>query len=171
MDYEPRKSLQVAIIGGGIAGVSLALGLFSRNINVKVYERGKSFREVGAGIGFTSNAERAMLALDARIYHAYKKVAAQNVDDWYHWVDASDHTGETAYEHGSQNDLVHRMDLGPRGFEGCHRADFLDEIVSILPTELVKFDKNLEDVVEQGGGGRLSLKFTDGTAEETDVGM
>jgi salicylate hydroxylase len=171
MNDETKGRLEIAIIVGGIAGVSLALGLFSRNINVKVYERGKSFREIGAGIGFTSNAERAMLALDPRIYHAFKKVAAQNADDWYYWVDASDHTGEEVKENGTKNDLIHRMDLGPRGFEGCHRADFLDEIVKMVPKELVKFDKNLEDVIEKGGEGRLLLKFVDGTVEEVDAGM
>lgn len=177
MNDETKEQLEIAIIGGGIAGVSLALGLFSRNINVKVYERGKSFREIGAGIGFTSNAERAMLALDPRIYHAFKKVAAQNADDWYYWVDASDHTGEelkengTLKENGIKNDLIHKMDLGPRGFEGCHRADFLDEIVKMVPKKLVKFDKNLEDVVDKGGEGRLLLKFVDGTVEEADTGM
>jgi salicylate hydroxylase len=166
---EKEEPLQIAIIGGGIAGITLALGLFTRNISVKVYERGKSLREIGAGIGFTSNAERAMLALDPRIYHAFKKVAAQNASDWYYWVDASDYTGEELSEK-VDDDLIHKMDLGPRGFEGCHRAAFLDEIVQMLPKERVIFDKSLVNIVDRGGE-KLLLNFADGSMGEADAGM
>jgi hypothetical protein len=67
--------------------------------------------------------------------------------------------------------LVHRMDLGPRGFEGCHRADFSDEIVQMVPKERVNFHKDLEDIVDRWDGGKLLLKFVDGTVEEADSGM
>ncbi|EPE28678.1 FAD/NAD(P)-binding protein [Glarea lozoyensis ATCC 20868] len=164
-----EESLEIAIVGGGIAGISLALGLHTRNINVKVYERGKSLREIGAGIGFTSNAERAMLALDPRIYHAFKKVAAQNASDWYYWVDASDYSGDGMNGNGLSEDLIHKMDLGPRGFEGCHRAAFLDEIVKLLPVERVVFDKGLVDIVDGENSGKLVLKFSDGTVERADA--
>jgi salicylate hydroxylase len=166
-----EEPLEIAIIGGGIAGIALALGLYTRNINVKVYERGKSLREIGAGIGFTSNAERAMLALDPRIYHAFKKVAAQNASDWYYWVDAADCSGDGVNGNRPSEDLIHRTDLGPRGFEGCHRAAFLDEIVKMLPVEKVVFDKGLVDIVDGEDGGKLVLRFSDGTAERADAGM
>ncbi|GAQ45880.1 unnamed protein product [Aspergillus niger] len=51
---------EVAIIGAGITGITLALGLLSRGIPVRVYERARDFHEIGAGIGFTPNAEWAM---------------------------------------------------------------------------------------------------------------
>ena len=38
--FQKEEGLKIAVIGGGIAGVTLALGLLSRNINVCVYERG-----------------------------------------------------------------------------------------------------------------------------------
>lgn len=165
----PTNSLQIAIIGGGIAGLTLALGLLARGITTTVYERSASLREIGAGIGFTPNAERAMHVLDARIHAAFKRVTVQNGTDWFMWVDGS-------YQGGSnkrldQDTLIHRMYLGERGFEGCHRADFLDELFKMMGRDTVQFCRNLESVVELGCGEVVELRFTDGHSAAADVGM
>ncbi|KAK4697080.1 salicylate hydroxylase, partial [Lecanoromycetidae sp. Uapishka_2] len=162
-----EKSIEVAIIGGGIAGVTLALGLRSRNIKVCIYERGRSFREIGAGIGFTPNAEWAMRVLDPRIHAAFKRVAAQNATDWFHWVDGCSGGGMDGDD--VHEELIHKMYLGERGFEGCHRADFLDELVKMMPEGMVGFSKNLDSVVDRGDGEKLLLKFRDGSSEEADA--
>jgi salicylate hydroxylase len=49
---------QIAIVGGGIVGVILALGLVRQNMSVRVYEQAAGFREVGAGIAFSACARR-----------------------------------------------------------------------------------------------------------------
>ncbi|GLA89626.1 hypothetical protein AtubIFM56815_004113 [Aspergillus tubingensis] len=84
---------EVAIIGAGITGITLALGLLSRGIPVRVYERARDFHEIGAGIGFTPNAEWAMKVVDPRIHAAFKRVATPNASDWFQWVDAFNETG------------------------------------------------------------------------------
>ena len=161
------NGLEVAIVGGGIAGLTLALGLLSRDIKVRIYERAQSFREIGAGIGFSPNAEWAMKILDPRIHAAFKKVAAQNATDWYQWVDGYD-------EHGAEpNDvdekLIYKMYLGERGFEGCHRADFLDELVKVLPDGAVQFNRNLASIVDKGDDQKLQLIFSNGSFETADA--
>ncbi|MCV6574691.1 MAG: FAD-dependent monooxygenase [Cohaesibacter sp.] len=50
------KSLSIIIAGGGIGGLSAAIALAQRNINVTVLERGKALCEVGAGIQISPNA-------------------------------------------------------------------------------------------------------------------
>lgn len=154
--------LRVAIVGAGIAGVSLALGLLSRGISVTVYERGASSREIGAGIGFTSNAERAMKVLDPEIHAAFKRVTVQNGTDWFMWMDGM----------GEECSLIHKMYLGERGFEGCHRAEFLDQLVSIMPAGVVRFGRNAEQIEEFDweDDKPVHLKFTDGSVEHADVG-
>lgn len=52
--------MKVAIIGGGIGGLTTAAALHKIGIEAHVYERAKSFQPIGAGIGIGSNA---MLAL------------------------------------------------------------------------------------------------------------
>ncbi|KAK3995177.1 salicylate hydroxylase [Cladorrhinum sp. PSN332] len=155
--------LDVAIIGGGIAGVTLALGLLSRGITPTIYERGRSFGEIGAGIGFTQNAEWAMKVLDPRIHAAFKRVTVQNGTDWFNWVD-----GEKEADENGQVAMIHKMYLGERGFEGCSRAEFLDELIKSVPEGTVKFSKNLAGIVD-GEDGKVVLEFTDGSKAETDV--
>ncbi|KAL2813939.1 hypothetical protein BDW59DRAFT_24934 [Aspergillus cavernicola] len=161
-----EKPLEIAIIGGGIAGVALALGLLRRDINFRLYERGQSLREIGAGIGFTPNAERAMRVVDPRIHKAFKDVAVQNASDWFFWVDAYHHdpTKGDSYE-----ELIYKMYLGERGFEGCHRADFLEGMVDLIPDGNVQFGKKLQSIVDSGDEEPLLLRFEDGTTAEADA--
>lgn len=48
----------IAIVGGGIVGLMLALGLARQTISVRVYEQAAGFREIGAGIAFSASARR-----------------------------------------------------------------------------------------------------------------
>jgi salicylate hydroxylase len=68
---EPDESRSVAIIGGGIAGLSLALCLRKRGIPSAIIEQAPGFAVVGGGLQLSPNATRILhrlgLALDLRI--------------------------------------------------------------------------------------------------------
>lgn len=162
------KPIEVAIIGGGITGLTLALGLQRRNILFHIYERAQSLREIGAGIGFTPNAERAMLALDPRIHQAFKSVASPNTSDWFQWVDGF--SGVDGDKDTVDETLLFSMYLGERGFEGCHRAQFLKSLVDRLPEGCVTYGAQLDTVVDRSDDERILLTFKDGTTAETDLG-
>ena len=53
----------IAVIGGGIGGVSAALNLLRAGFDVHVYEQSRVLREVGAGINVTPNATRLIHGL------------------------------------------------------------------------------------------------------------
>src|SRR5579883_3414893 len=55
--------LNVAIIGGGIAGLSLALNLHQRGIACRVYEVAPEIKELGVGITLLPHATRELTAL------------------------------------------------------------------------------------------------------------
>lgn len=55
-DETSQKPMEIAIVGGGIVGVILAIGLTKQNIAVRVFEQSGSFREIGAGMAFTAGA-------------------------------------------------------------------------------------------------------------------
>jgi salicylate hydroxylase len=55
--------LKVAVIGGGIGGLTCALALLRRGIEVDVYEQAHELREVGAGIQISANGNRVLAAL------------------------------------------------------------------------------------------------------------
>lgn len=167
VEMSPTDSpFDVAIVGGGIVGLSLALGLLQRNIKFKIYERAHGFGEIGAGIGFTPNAERAMKLLDPRLHGAFRKVAARNSEDYFNYVDGY-RWDQSRPDH---EEIILRLYLGERGFEGCRRSDFLEEIVQHIPNKLVEFDKEVIDVVDVGDNEKLRIIFRDGTSAEADVG-
>ena len=53
----------IAIVGGGIAGLALALNLQRRGIDCRVYERAPEVKELGVGITLLPHAMREMTAL------------------------------------------------------------------------------------------------------------
>ena len=58
------SALRVSIIGGGIAGVALALNLCRHtHLSVQLFEAAPAFGEVGAGVSFGANAVRAIAGL------------------------------------------------------------------------------------------------------------
>jgi 5-methylphenazine-1-carboxylate 1-monooxygenase len=58
--------MTIAIIGGGITGLSLAIGLHARGIAARVFERAPEIRELGVGITLLPHAMREFAALGLR---------------------------------------------------------------------------------------------------------
>ena len=51
---------KIAIIGGGIAGLTAVLALARMGLDAEVYEQAPELKEVGAGVGLWGNAFRAL---------------------------------------------------------------------------------------------------------------
>jgi 5-methylphenazine-1-carboxylate 1-monooxygenase len=54
---------RIAIVGGGIGGLALALGLHQRGLACEVYEAAREVREIGVGITLLPHAMRELAAL------------------------------------------------------------------------------------------------------------
>ncbi len=54
---------KIAIIGGGIAGLTAAVALARKGLDAEVYEQAPELKEVGAGVGLWGNAFRALGAI------------------------------------------------------------------------------------------------------------
>ena len=61
--------MKVAIIGGGIGGLSAALQLLKAGLDVQVYEQAPRIGEIGAGIQISANAMHVLrhIGLDEAI--------------------------------------------------------------------------------------------------------
>ena len=57
------EALSVAVVGGGIGGLTAALSLHRAGLDVHVYEQAGSVSEIGAGIQVSPNATRVLHGL------------------------------------------------------------------------------------------------------------
>jgi salicylate hydroxylase len=64
-------TLRIAIVGGGIGGLVLALALRERGVEAEVYEQASALREVGAAVALSAN-----LYTDLAWIHGYDAAAA-----------------------------------------------------------------------------------------------
>nr|QNC49728.1 Hfaza2D [Hypoxylon fragiforme] len=154
METRQSSQLQVAIVGGGIIGLITALGLLKRNVPVKIYEQARSFREIGAGVAFTANALKCMSLLDPVIVDCVNAVATPNGEDidkpndylryhdGYNW-DPND-------AESTDDKLLFLLYSGYKGFQGCHRANLLDELVKSIPSHAVEFGKRFTGYKDRG---------------------
>lgn len=161
------KPFEIAVIGGGITGVTLAIALRKRNIRCTVYEQSSGFGEIGAGVGLLHNAIWAMRICDEDMIAAFGRVATGNQWDSKRGVffDIYDGTADApAFE---LPPLFTILGHQAQGHGGCHRARLLDELVRLLPKDAAQFNKRLEGLVERAG--KVLLTFQDGSTAEADA--
>ncbi|KAK0732161.1 hypothetical protein B0H67DRAFT_94905 [Lasiosphaeris hirsuta] len=149
---------RVAIIGAGIAGLNLALGLQARSVPFALYERAPEFREIGAGIGFSPNSERAMALLDPEILASFKRIANPNGEDYFQWIDGH-----------ATDELIYKLFVGKDGFQGCRRSDVLDEWAKLIDKKHIQFSKQVDTISDPGSGAPVEIRFADGTSAAASV--
>ena len=171
-----QDQINIAVIGGGIVGVVLAVGLHAQpGVNVKVYERSRGFREIGAGIAFTACARRCMSLIDPAVTKAFQSCGAMGLksadpsdpNDYLSWVDG--YNQRRPHEPDYETPLF-KIDAGYNGFAGTRRDMFLEALVKALPDDVVECRKQLERIEEQGLEDEITLKFPDGTSAKADAG-
>ncbi|KAF1839725.1 mannitol 1-phosphate dehydrogenase [Decorospora gaudefroyi] len=174
------KPYSLAIVGGGISGLCLAITLLQYDVPLTIYEAAPHFGEIGAGVALGPNAGRAMELMSPKIYDAFMKCKTGNADESHQdsWFtirvgDARRENKEGYVREGKRvGDALFEVPLrstGGRG--GVYRAHFLDELVKDVPDGVARFDKKLVDMHEaKDGSGDMVLKFADGsTAQHSAV--
>ena len=160
---ESSRAFSISIIGGGLAGLLLAIGLSNRGTPFKIFEAAPSFSETSAGLGFGPNSVRAMAKLDPRIYGAFMKLKTENKfeDKRNTWFDV---------RKGWENipSWVTQVEMGEGGGGNVLRASFLMELVKLLPPECAMFGKTLSDI-DTRSDGSFNLLFEGGTSYDADA--
>ncbi|CAD6576317.1 MAG: hypothetical protein CYPHOPRED_005971 [Cyphobasidiales sp. Tagirdzhanova-0007] len=161
-----NKPLRVAIVGGGIAGLSLAAGILQEitkgaNLELTVYEQAPKFAEIGAGVSLGPNALRALNALGLqkqldRLNHCPEDTR----DLWFEFRFAE-------ASHPKCGEIVTRLMGRDSGSGHMHRADLLACLMTLLPVKYCRFNKRVTDY--ETYSTHACLKFADGTSEDTDL--
>src|SRR5689334_25112410 len=148
---------RVAIIGGGIGGLTAANALRRAGVEVSVYEAAGELKEIGAGVALHANAMRVLRFIG--VEDAVRKVAGKT--DYA--VTRDGITGRVI----SKTSRARFVEL--QGIEPAtvHRADLLDVLAAALPDGIASLAKRCVSV--ESTGSSAVAKFADGTEAEADV--
>lgn len=168
-ENDVEVALDVAVVGGGIIGVMLALGLLHRGYRVTVYERANEFHEIGVGFAFTKVARECMQILDPCVLEALQQVGEANLHPQNRYWDGFNPTSKEAAQ--SQDALLFQMSARELDYWGCLRSHFLQKMVAKLPDGVTKFGKHLDSYIDDESNGKVTLNFVDGSIAEADAGV
>ncbi|KAH7008879.1 hypothetical protein EDB80DRAFT_574424 [Ilyonectria destructans] len=163
------EDLNLAIIGGGIGGLCLALSITNyTSIPVTVYENAPKFGEIGAGVAFGPNAVRTIkqisqplaAAVDAR---ANRNIWPEKKGVWFDFRVGMDGADENARARGVKaGTFLGSVEHPDPGSWMVNRSHLVDELVKLLPPGIARFGKNLVQIADNGTSG-VELTFEDGT--------
>ncbi|GJE87995.1 FAD-dependent oxidoreductase [Phanerochaete sordida] len=156
-----QSGLQIAILGGGVCGLTCAVALAKKGINARIYEAKGKLGEIGAGIGIGCNALSIMRELGAYddILAATAEPGRANLRGFRFVYGAEGH------------DELFAREIPP---EECgaaiHRAALLQALVKHTDPAYIHFNKRAIDVTTaEGKSERSIITFDDGTTAEADV--
>lgn len=172
----PKRDYSLAIVGGGISGLTLAITLLRYDVPITVYEAAPHFGEIGAGVYLGPNAGRAMKLMDPKIHEAFTKTKTGNQwkekeDSWFTIRVGDERKADKdgyVKEGKKVGDALFDVPMeagGDRG--GVYRAAFLDELVKDVPGSVARFGKRLVDLSKANdNSGDMVLHFADGTTAQ-----
>lgn len=147
--------MEIAIVGGGIGGLTTALALQQNGQKVTVYESAPEIRPVGAGIAMASNAMQVFdrLGIRGEIENAGCKISKVVITDAK--LNTLSTTGLTRFE---EKYGVHNIAI--------HRADLQKILAEEIGFENIHLSKRLLKIEEKGG---FELTFDDNTLVNAEV--
>jgi salicylate hydroxylase len=150
--------MKVAVIGGGIGGLSAALQLLQAGIDVHVYEQAGQIGEIGAGIQISPNASRLLLRLGLKSAMDSVGIRPRAVHQ-RRWDD-----GRT----------LQFAPLGPEieasfgaPYYHFHRGDLARLLADALPPERLHVGHRLIGLDQKRE--RVTARFENGAAADADV--
>lgn len=151
--------MKALIIGGGIGGLTCAIGLLRKGFEVEVFEQAGALTEVGAGIQIGPNGSRIMkeLGLETLIANRAVQPDAWEMRDLY--------DGQIVYR--APLKLSDGTNYWGAPLYNIHRADLIDLLASELPADVVRLGAKVE-YVENTSHGAL-IRLSDGAIKEGDV--
>jgi 2-polyprenyl-6-methoxyphenol hydroxylase-like FAD-dependent oxidoreductase len=154
MSRKPR----VAIIGGGIGGLTAAIAMVRRGFEVSLHERSPAIGEIGAGITLSPNSMKAYRALDID-----DQIAAIGFESDYQVV--------RAWDSGKEISRVYRKGTYEKEFGApyysMHRADLVEALGRNLPAGVLNL--GAQCVRAENNSTGAAAKFADGKEIEADL--
>jgi len=150
----------MAIVGGGVGGLTLALALRQRGIAAGVYEQAPELTEIGAAVALSANSTRELERLG--LLDQLTAVSTEPSELIYRgWRD-----DRRIAAFPVRKDSAYRNRFGAPYF-GIHRADLQRILSGALGAAGLHLGHRLTNLVEQGD--TIGLEFANGRAVEADL--
>ena len=152
--------MKIAILGGGIGGLTTALAMTKAGLAVTVHERSEQLVDQGAGITLGPNATRVLYHLDIGPALEATSVVPPKMEYRHYSTGAVIKrviTGDFRAAYGSPYMRLHRWDL---------QHAMMMRLAEVAPGAL-RLGSGV-DRLEHGGAG-VTLRFTDGHTETADI--
>lgn len=149
-------SKRFAIIGAGIGGLTLAIALQRKGVDVTIYENAPEIKPLGAGLGLAANAVKAFyeIGIGDQIIDAGKKLKS---------LEIKSQRGKVLSRADSE---VMAKRLGVTNNFSMHRADLHEVLLQNIKPGSLQLGKSCVDFVQNDSG--VSLTFADGTTTHAD---
>jgi 2-polyprenyl-6-methoxyphenol hydroxylase-like FAD-dependent oxidoreductase len=148
--------MRVIIVGGGIGGMTAAVALKQKGIDVEVYERAAELKEVGAGVSLWPNALKALHQLGMKARLDSMSFVSQD--------GAVRRANGTILSRTSAHEFVTRFGLPTTVF---HRAELLDVLVHAAHDVPIHLDHECQDIEQDADG--VTIHFANGTTAKGDL--
>jgi salicylate hydroxylase len=149
----------VAIVGGGIGGLTLAISLLQQSMSVQIFEQDTELREIGAGVAIGGNATRLLQRLGIDLAPVANMPPAFEVRSWKDggllW---SQPIGEW-----------YRIEIGAP-FLTLHRATLQRLLAGAVPSECIQLNHRLAGLSDEPAGVRLRFENGDDVVASMVVG-
>jgi salicylate hydroxylase len=146
------EQLQIAIVGGGIGGLTAALALRARGLSAKVFEQARELREVGAGFSLFPNA--ALLLQRIGLAEEIAKIGCPNTGQVIRTS-----AGDLVTASANPSTTVPSYNL--------HRAEFLKLLVNAQDEGTLHQGHRLSGASETND--QVHLSFANGARVDADV--
>ena len=154
------QKLRIAVVGGGIGGLTLALALRQRGLPAEVFEQAPQLTEAGAAVALSANSTRELRRLGV-----LDEIAAVSTEPseliFRSWQD-----GRRIAAYPVHKDLPYQERYGAPYF-GVHRADLQRILSGALGGAGLHLGRRLVKLVEQGD--TIGLEFANGDVHHADL--
>jgi salicylate hydroxylase len=137
----------VAIVGGGIGGLTLAASLLQRSISVQIFEQDTELREIGAGVAIGGNATRLLQRLGIDLAQAANMPPALECRRW--------RDGRLIWSHPIGE--WYRHEVGAP-FLTLHRGTLQRLLAAAVPAEYIQLNHRLVGLSDEPDGVRLHFE-------------
>jgi 6-hydroxynicotinate 3-monooxygenase len=153
-----NRKTQIAVVGAGLGGLTVAGFLQRAGFAVTVYEQAPTFSRIGAGIILSANAMKVLRRLGVEDELIRTGIKPQC------FVSRAWDTGATMYEIYFDQASEKRYG-GP--YLNIHRGDLHDILAQAVAPKTIAFDHQLVDLKKSKD--RYSLRFGNGAAAQVDI--